>query len=66
MKTKLIIVLTMGLLTLALYLCKDFMLATVPDGDYSERVIRNKEIFIGILAVVGFTSLYLIRRFKKK
>ena len=63
-KTKfyLITFLTFGIFTLIMYLAKDWLATVIPDNDYSERVVRNKEIAIGIIAVVGFVSLSITNR----
>ena len=67
-KTKFYLIgfLAFGLLTLGLYLAKDWLATVIPDDDYSERVTRNKYIAISIIAVIGFTSLHLINRYKRK
>ncbi len=64
MKKKLIILGALAVFTLVMYLCKDWMVANVPDNNYTDRVVHNKEVFIGIIAIVGFGVLFLFRKKK--
>lgn len=65
MNKKLIILIAFAAFTFIIYLCKDWLRAMVPDNDYSDRVIHNKEIFILILAIIGFIALFCFRKKKK-
>jgi len=64
MKKRFIIVLAFLAFLLVMYLCKDWMFANVPDHDYSDRVVHNKQIFIGIIALVGFAVLLSYKKYK--
>jgi len=66
MRTKLLILSVMGVFTLLMYIFKDFFLTYVPDNNYSDEVVRNKTIFIAVLAVVGFVALYLTNRYVRR
>lgn len=57
-----IIILILSALTFLMYLFKDYLIQVIPDNDYSEQVIRNKEIVIGILAVIGIVFIILTRK----
>lgn len=59
---KIILITPLIILTIVLYFCKDWMLSVVPDGNYSERVVHNKYIFISVIAIIGFLFLYLTRK----
>lgn len=57
-----IIILILSALTFLMYLFKDYLIQVIPDNDYSEQVIRNKGIVIGILAVIGIVFIILTRK----
>lgn len=61
-----IIILILSVVTFVLYLFKDYLIQIIPDNDYSDRVIRNKEIVIGILAIIGVLFIFLTRKNNEK
>ena len=62
---KLIVILSLSIFILVMYLCKDWMIANVPDHNYSDTVIKNKMIFIGLISIVGFSILFIFRKIRK-
>jgi uncharacterized membrane protein len=59
---QIIIILILSVITFILYLFKDYIIQFVPDNNYSEAVIRNKELVIGAMAIIGIVFIILTRK----
>ena len=59
---QIIIILILSVITFILYLFKDYIIQFVPDNNYSDAVIRNKELVIGVMAIIGIVFIILTRK----
>ncbi len=57
-----LIILILSVITFILYLFKDYIIQLVPDSNYTDSVIRNKELVIGVMAIIGIVFIILTRK----